>query len=564
MLLCSFSFSSAQNTNSPIVNFGADNYQSLFFNPFFYNDFSYRFERNDNIVNCSFGKSVLLPSNCILSLRDTLSLDSIKAKSNIYLLLGTKKNQGLQIENIQRIGRSSFAYLKYTSIASMGFLKNSYSKNRSFQFQISHSHKYYSLLAGFNVVSNNDGSSGGIIDTITNKQYSKGELQQLEVYLNSDALKKKYFDVELQHKFLLHQFNKKSFCLLAKNNYSRFKYNYLGEGVNDFYSNTFLDSSATKDTLGYAWWKNDFGFTFINNYFSFESALQRNDFQFLIQDSSYFFNDLNLNTSFGYSNQKLDFKVLFEKNIGSNFRKNNSKLSAQLVAHDFGSFFNNIVLYFSLDKSNVPFVYQKLYSNHFLWNNTFDASVNRMNAKATFNLRKAFSIFVEYNSFENRVFLNEYISPERSIINEQIFNTGITYNDTIGKLHIIEHLIFSSSNSQNYPVIPLQSFTKVGYQFQLFKNNLKVEAGISGSYTDSWYAYNYSPALDDFYLQSRNKFNGTPILNVFADFKIKAATLFLKIERINAGWINENNFTREGYPIPPRTIRFGFNWPLSN
>jgi hypothetical protein len=100
--------------------------------------------------------------------------------------------------------------------------------------------------------------------------------------------------------------------------------------------------------------------------------------------------------------------------------------------------------------------------------------------------------------------------------------------------------------------------------FSLFKNNLKVEAGVSGIYNDSWYATSYSPALDDFYLQSEKKFGGLTVLNLFADFKIKSATLFLKVERVNIGWFAENSFIRDGYLAPPRAVRFGFNWPLTN
>jgi hypothetical protein len=91
-----------------------------------------------------------------------------------------------------------------------------------------------------------------------------------------------------------------------------------------------------------------------------------------------------------------------------------------------------------------------------------------------------------------------------------------------------------------------------------------MEAGFSCVYNDSWLAPNYLPALDDFYIQSQRKYNGIAVLNLFADFKIKAATLFLKIERVNIGWMNEQSFLRNGYVIPPRTIRFGFNWPLVN
>jgi hypothetical protein len=545
---------------------GDENYQFTFFNQFYYDDFSYRFSSNLNKVEYSFGKRFALPSTSVFSLNDSLLLDSLKAVSNIYLVLGTQKNQALQLENLQKIGKSTFLYLNYNSIASLGFLKNSASRNRSFILNIAHESKSYNLNADFLIASNYDAACGGIIDSIIPSNYSKRDLQQLNVNLTNDYLKKKYLDVGFSHNFkLLNSSNgEKKLSLFLNNNYSKYGYLYSGDGFNSFYENIFNDSSSTIDTCGYSWFKNEIGITTKLNSLLISVKAINNDFDLQMLDSVYHFNDWSVDASFSITKNNFNIYGSYSKNLGTNFRGDNEEAKIGLLYKFTNKYLESVEFVSSYSIRNVPFVYQKQFSNHFYWNVLSDTPmVEKMN-KINVKVKNNFIISGSITNYEKRVYLNESISPVLSRNQENIIGLQASYNDTIRKFHLIEIAAYNNSNSVLFPVIPFQSFTRVGYMFSLFKNNLKVEAGVSGVYNDAWYATSYSPALDDFYLQTEKKYGGLTVLNVFADFKIKSATLFLKVERVNIGWFKENTFTREGYVAPPRTIRFGFNWPLAN
>ena len=566
-LLCLFytaAFTQRENTNT--FSNGPENYQTVFFNPFSYDDFSYRFSSLTNNTNQSFGKRIYTPLSALFSLKDSVLLDSLKAVSNIYLVLGSRKNQALQLENLQRIGKSTFLYLNYNSVASLGFVKNSASRNRCFDFQVSHNSKNYNLDAGFLFVSNYDGSPGGISDSVVSSNYSKRDLLQLDVNLNNDYLRKRFFNVDLKHQFNLYSSlnGEKDISFSLQNNYSRFGFLYAGDGFNPFYNNVFYDSSATNDTCGYSWLKNEMGLTTKLNFWKFNVNVVNEDFNLQMMDSLYHFNDWSVKSSFSFNRNNFNFYGSFSKNVGNYFRQNNQEAKIGLLYQLNHHFIRSIELISNYSLLNVPFVYQKQFSNHYYWDLLNNNAIEQFRHLVNVKMKNNFLLNASATSYKNRVYLNEKINPEVSNLKESIFSLQLSYNDTIGKLHLIEIASYNYSNSSFFPVIPIQSFTRIGYMFSLFKNNLKVEAGVSGIYNNSWYATSYSPALDDFYLQSEKKFGGLAVLNVFADFKIKSATLFLKVERVNIGWFKENSFIRDGYIAPPRTIRFGFNWPLTN
>jgi hypothetical protein len=415
-------------------------------------------------------------------------------------------------------------------------------------------------------LSNYDALNGGVNDSGIPSNYSKRDLLQLDANLNNDHLRKRFFNIDLKHQFSLFSSlnGDKKISLTLQNKYSRFGFLYAGDGYNEFYQNVFYDSSATIDTCGYKWLANSLGIKTKFNSIQFSLNAINEIFAFQLQDSVYNFNDWSVKADFIVERKQSQLKGSYSNNISDNFRRNNANAKVEFLYRFNNSIFNCIEFQSEYNSTNVPFVYKKQFSNHYVWNLFTNLPMEQFSNIVTIGVGSNLFFKASNISYNNRVYLNDKIIPEVSANRENLHSFQLNYNDTIGKIHIVESAIYNTSNSSSFPVIPIQSFTRVGYMFSLFKDNLKVEAGVSGIYNDEWFATSYSPALDDFYLQSEKKFGGLTVLNVFADFKIKSATLFLKVERLNIGWFKENSFIREGYLAPPRTVRFGFNWPLTN
>lgn len=63
-----------------------------------------------------------------------------------------------------------------------------------------------------------------------------------------------------------------------------------------------------------------------------------------------------------------------------------------------------------------------------------------------------------------------------------------------------------------------------------------------------------------FYSQRTEKTGGYPKFDIFLDFRIKRATLFLKYEHLNYYVTNGNYFSALDYPINPAMFKFGLKW----
>ena len=98
-------------------------------------------------------------------------------------------------------------------------------------------------------------------------------------------------------------------------------------------------------------------------------------------------------------------------------------------------------------------------------------SISEMMNKIIFKVKNNVVISGSITNYKNRVYLNENITPDLSLNQENIIGVHASYNDTIGKLHLIETAVYNNSSSKVFPVIPFQSFTRVGYMFSLFKNS---------------------------------------------------------------------------------------------
>lgn len=98
------------------------------------------------------------------------------------------------------------------------------------------------------------------------------------------------------------------------------------------------------------------------------------------------------------------------------------------------------------------------------------------------------------------------------------------------------------------------------YNIDLFKRVLKTQAGIDIRYNTSYYANAYNPALRSFYIQDQDKNGNYPYGDVFVNFKVKRALIFVKYQHANAGLIGYNYMMVPGYPQADASLKFGVSW----
>jgi hypothetical protein len=109
-------------------------------------------------------------------------------------------------------------------------------------------------------------------------------------------------------------------------------------------------------------------------------------------------------------------------------------------------------------------------------------------------------------------------------------------------------------------------FSSFWFDFYMFKKALKVHSGIDVYWNSGFIRYQYNPSILGFYFFPNDDLAGIyPIANLFFNFKVKRATIFLKFEYFNA-YFDPIVFysTVNHYHYPEFYMRYGVRWWFKN
>jgi outer membrane receptor protein involved in Fe transport len=201
-------------------------------------------------------------------------------------------------------------------------------------------------------------------------------------------------------------------------------------------------------------------------------------------------------------------------------------------------------------------------SNHFMWGNDF--------AKSEATQYGAKYEMPEHHFYlaANRYTITDYIHYNSESTPEQFSKEIIIKQAVIGKNFYFGKLRFNNSlywqHSDHNEIIPLTDFavySSLNYESRFFKKKLLAQFGIDAHYTSEYYAPAYNPAVSIFYLQQSIKTNGYALADVFFNFKIKTARIFIKMQNAGDGIFRKGGYyLTPHYPMPGRLLLLGVNW----
>ena len=90
-----------------------------------------------------------------------------------------------------------------------------------------------------------------------------------------------------------------------------------------------------------------------------------------------------------------------------------------------------------------------------------------------------------------------------------------------------------------------------------------MELGADIRYFTKYKALAYTPAIQNFHLQSENDqvdIGGYPIINVYANLHLKRTRFFVMFYHVNQGSGSSNYFLSPHNPINPRLLKLGVSW----
>lgn len=218
---------------------------------------------------------------------------------------------------------------------------------------------------------------------------------------------------------------------------------------------------------------------------------------------------------------------------------------------------------FSIDLHTPDYFLQHYYSNHLMWNNAFNQTIeNKIQVsldvpdwKTSLSFGHALlSSPVVFDTLATPVQYNEAVS---------IFSATLKNSFQFWLFHLDTRLLFQYSSHQHIVPLPLVSANAAFYsEFELVKKVLLMQLGVDAYYNTKYYAYGYNPAAGAFHLQDKREIGNFPYIDVFVNMKWKRATIFIKYLNLGQEWGNKDYFSALHYIRPQHVIKIGIAWPF--
>ncbi len=200
-------------------------------------------------------------------------------------------------------------------------------------------------------------------------------------------------------------------------------------------------------------------------------------------------------------------------------------------------------------------------SNHFIWDNHF-ANTFQSYVGGDLSLPKRHvSLGLQVANTKNMLYFNSDAIPAQFAQNIQVIAANAEIDLHAGPFVLENKGVYQISSNQAVLPLPTWSMFHNLYFKSTFFKVLESQIGASVRYNSAYYAPNYMPATEQFYVQQKIKVGPYPLLNLYANFHLKQIRIFVEYYNLNASFMsNKSYFSIPHYPLNPMTFKFGFSW----
>ncbi|MBR0300195.1 MAG: hypothetical protein IJQ93_07755 [Bacteroidales bacterium] len=217
------------------------------------------------------------------------------------------------------------------------------------------------------------------------------------------------------------------------------------------------------------------------------------------------------------------------------------------------------------------FYQRRMYSNHYIWNNSFDKiSTTRISGRVDVPYWKL-SAEASYGLLANNIYYDTLGVVRQNATAMSVLAASLRKEFVLGNLvHLDNRLLFQVSSNEEVLPLPLLALNGKYYiQFIVQRNDrgekvLEMQAGANVLWNTEWYAPAWNPALGVFHNQNVTKYQNGPIIDLFVNAQWKRACIFIKWENAGMGWPLDraDYFTAHNYINTQRILKLGLYWPF--
>ena len=208
---------------------------------------------------------------------------------------------------------------------------------------------------------------------------------------------------------------------------------------------------------------------------------------------------------------------------------------------------------------------QRLFSNHFRWENDFGKiSTTKIEGRLMiprWNLEAMFG----YALLGNNIYYDTDGIVRQNGQAMSVMSAYLRKDFRLWKFHLDYQALFQVSSNPDVLPLPMLALNFRYYlQFDVVKKVMQMQIGANGRYTTRWYAPAYNPVAGVFHNQNEEMYGNCPDIDVFVNIQWKRACIFIKLVNVGLGWPNDqaDYFSAHHYILPQRTLKVGIFWPF--
>jgi len=219
---------------------------------------------------------------------------------------------------------------------------------------------------------------------------------------------------------------------------------------------------------------------------------------------------------------------------------------------------HEIVLKMALYNHSPDYFFTHFMANNYRWMHNLDKQQTVVAGVAWEH--KNYSIGLNYYTLNNYTLLNEHCQPEQIDNLANVYQLaayipfhfkGFGFNSNI-------YAQYTDNKKINIPIFATRQ--TVYYGFSLFKKAMYLQLGVDFLYNTAYYANEYNPVLQQFYLQNEKQIGNYPYLDAFLRAKLGRFQLQVKGTHLLEGLLGYNYYLIPHYPAKGRGFAVGILW----
>lgn len=211
---------------------------------------------------------------------------------------------------------------------------------------------------------------------------------------------------------------------------------------------------------------------------------------------------------------------------------------------------------------------QHFRSNHFVWENNFGKTYRfYVGGHVSYPTKYVKpKLAVKFENLTRYIYFAENGLPVQSDVNIQVLAANAQVNIRTKRFGMENEVVYQLSSSRLLPLPTLALYHNIYYHDTWFKA-LMVQIGADMRYHTLYYAPLLNPATGQFCLQQQKLIGNYPIINVYANFFVKALHLkfFVQMQHVNYYFMPKKEYySMPTYPLNPAVFRAGLAWHFYN